>query len=144
MKQEFYSDVREGRLQTGVRNKVADALKSYEGKRVYITISKASSKRSEQQNRYIHLLFTIFTEQLNELGNEFTMPQVKDLCKAKFALIDVVNEETGEVIGQRIKGTSEMGKLELNEFFEKVIRWASEMFHIELPYPNEQLKAELE
>lgn len=144
MNHEFYSDVRNGTLQTSTRNKVAELLKYFEGKRIRIVISKAKSKRSEQQNRYLHLLFTIFTDALNDLGNEFKMPEVKELCKTKFALIDVVNEETGEVIGQRIKGTSEMNKTELNEFFENIIRWASEHFGIILPYPNEQLKTDFE
>jgi hypothetical protein len=81
------------------------------------------------------------TEELNELGNEFTMMEVKDLCKAKFALIDVFNEKTGEVLGQRIKGTSAMNKTELSDFVESVIRWAADSFGIVLPYPNEQLEA---
>lgn len=144
MNYEFYSNVRSGKLQPSVRNQIAGLMKSFEGKRVRLVISKAKSKRSDEQNRYLHLLFTIFTDELNELGNEFTMQEVKELCKAKFALIDVVNEQTGEVIGNRIKGTSEMNKTELNEFFEKVIRWAAETFGIQLPYPNEQLKTDFE
>lgn len=143
MNHEFYSNVREGKLQTSISRQIGDFLKSMEGKRVRIVLSRAKSQRSEQQNRYLHLLFTIFTDELNELGNEFSMQEVKELCKVKFALMDVLNEDTGEVIGQRIKGTSEMNKTELNEFFEKVIRWAADSFGIILPYPNEQLKTEL-
>ena len=65
------------------------------------------------------------------------MPEVKSLMKTKFLLIDVVNIDTGEVIGERLKGTSECNKEELSEFVEKVIQWAAEI-QIILPYPNEQ------
>ena len=54
-------------------------------------------------------------------------------------MIDVIDEKTGEVWGQRIKGTSEMTKKELNEFFERIIIWAADVFHFELPYPNEEI-----
>ena len=140
-KLELYSTVKDGKLQPSTTKQILKCLQGYEGKRVIVTIEKLSSKRSSQQNRYLHLLFTIFTEELNELGNEFTMMEVKDLCKAKFALIDVFNEKTGEVLGQRIKGTSAMNKTELSDFVESVIRWAADSFGIVLPYPNEQLEA---
>lgn len=99
------------------------------------------NKRSSQQNRYLHLLFTIFQKELNETtGNQFTMEEIKDLCKCKFLTTDVVNEETAEVIGQRIRGTSELTKTEMMAFVEQVIAWAADMFHITLPYPNEQME----
>jgi hypothetical protein len=81
----------------------------------------------------------MLTDALNDLGNEFTMLEVKELMKAKYLLIDVVNEKTGEVLGQRIKGTSECTTVELNTFFENVIRWAAELGII-LPMPNEELE----
>lgn len=141
MKHEYFSNVKDGRLQKSVSFSIAKDLKYYEDKRIRITIEKLKSKRSLEQNAYLHLLFTLFTKALNDLGNEFSMLEVKELCKCKFATIDVINEKTGEVIGQRIKGTSEMNKTELSEFIESIIRWAADYFHIILPYPNEQLTA---
>ena len=143
MKQEFISLIKDGKLQPSTTNNILKVLSGLEGKRVRITLEKVSAKRSLQQNAYLHLLFTIFTESLNELGNDFTMDEVKELCKAKFLLVDVMNAETGEVIGQRIKGTSEMTKTELNLFIENIIRWAADYFSIVLPYPSEQLQVSL-
>lgn len=140
MKQEFVSLIKDGKLQPSTTNNILKVLSGLEGKRVRVTLEKVSAKRSLQQNAYLHLLFTIFTESLNELGNEFTVDEVKELCKAKFALIDVINKETGECLGQRIKGTSEMTKTELNLFIESIIRWAADYFAIVLPYPSEQLE----
>lgn len=115
-------------------------LQPFEGKKLEVTIEKNRVKRSYAQNRYLHALFTIFKNELNALGNEFTSEEIKDLCKAKFALIDVVNESTGECIGQRIQGTSEMTKEELGVFIDNVIRWAAEYFSIVLPVPNTEFE----
>jgi hypothetical protein len=142
MKYEFISPVINNRLQSSTSKAISKVLEGLEGKRVIITIDKFSAKRSGQQNRYLHLLFSIFCEALNELGNDFNMIEVKELCKAKFAMIDVIDKSTGEVLGKRIKGTSEMNKTELMDFIENVIRWSADTFSIVLPYPNEQLEIE--
>ena len=143
MKQEFISLIKNGKLQPSTTNNILKVLSGLEGKRVRVTLEKVSAKRSLQQNAYLHLLFTIFAESLNDLGNEFTVDEVKELCKAKFLLIDVINKDTGECLGQRIKGTSEMTKTELNVFIENIIRWAADYFSIVLPYPSEQLEVTL-
>lgn len=142
MKHEFITSVNKGKLGAITSKQIKTAIEKYEGYRIILTIDKCSSKRSNQQNSYIHLLFTMLTEALNDLGNEFNMLEVKDMMKAKFLLTDVVNEKTGEILGQRIKGTSECTTIELNEFFENVIRWAAEL-GIVLPYPNEELELDL-
>ena len=138
MKFTYYSNVKDGRLQKNVSELIAKELHTFEGKRIELTIQKLKSARSGQQNRYLHLLFTIFKNELNLLGNEFSMDEIKELCKAKFCLIDVVNESSGEVLGKRIKGTSEMTKSEMTDFIESIIRWGAE-FNISLPYPNEEI-----
>lgn len=139
MKITITSSVENGKL---VRNRtlLSETIQRFNGKEITITIEQKRKKRSNQQNRYLHALFTIFKNELNELGNKFTVLEVKDLCKYKFSMVDVINEESGEVIGQRIKGTSEMTPTELNTFFEEIIQWAAEAFHIELPLPNENLQ----
>jgi len=141
MKTELISSVKGGKLQPTVTKQLLHILNGLEGKKVVITIEKLTAKRSLQQNKYMHLLFSIFTESLNELGNNFTTKEVKELCKAKFTLVDVANEQTGEILGQRIKATSEMNKEELGIFIDKVIQWASE-FNIKLPLAGEQLLIE--
>ena len=141
----FNSNVNdEGELQRNVRQQIKELLPYYKKQRITITIEKFKSKRSDQQNRYLHALFTIFKNELNALGNEFSMQQVKDLCKLKFAKVEMINTQTGEVMGERIKGTSEMNKTELNEFIENIIRWGAEYFSITLPYPSENLEINFE
>jgi len=137
---EFITSVTNGKLSKQATEGIKQSLAKLEGKRCIISIEKLSAKRSDQQNKFLHVLLTAFTQELNALGNEFKMATVKDLCKMKFAMVDVVNSSTGEVIGQQMKPTSAMNKIELNEFFESIIRWAAEDFDIQLFYPGEQLQ----
>jgi len=133
------SSVKQGKLSRNAKEVLVAQINKCEGGRILITCQKFSSKRSLPQNSYQHLLYTIFRDALNDLGNEFTMEEVKELCKFKFLTIDVINEETGEVIGKRIKGTSELTKSETMDYLDSVIRWAKEDFNIHLPSGNEQL-----
>ena len=142
MKHEFITNVNKGKLGSITSQQIKTTIEKYEGYRIILTIDKCSPKRSHQQTSYIHLLFTILTDALNDLGNEFNMLEVKDMMKAKYLLVDVVNEKTGEILGQRIKGTSECTTIELNNFFENVIRWGAEL-GIVLPFPNEPLELDL-
>lgn len=129
-----------GTLKIHRRNELkTDLFNLFRKMDVIITIEKKSKKRSVLQNNYLHLLFTIFTECLNEYGNEYQMIEIKDMLKLKFLTVDVFNNETGESVGKRVKHTSELTTTELNEFIECIIRYGSEMFGFNLPYPNEQL-----
>lgn len=101
-----------------------------------IVARKRKSKRSNEQNRYAHLLFSTLKDGLNALGNNFTQEQCKELMKAKFLLVDVYNNESGEHLGQRVRGTSELTVEEMYEFTTKIIVWASELGII-LPIPDE-------
>ena len=131
-----FGNIKDGVLSIANRKAFMSELAQMKNGNVTIKVSR-KNQRSLQQNAYLHLLFTIFKNELNQLGNEFTMLEVKDLCKAKYLTIDVVNTNTGECIGQRVKGTHELTKIEMMQFVDDVIRWAADMFHITLPYTNE-------
>jgi hypothetical protein len=142
----FLSNVDGGKLQLNVRQQIAEKLPYFNGKRVKITIEKLSAKRSNQQNSYLHLILTIFSNELIDYTGDDTwdLESVKNMCKAKFLSEDVVNKETGEVVGRKIKKTSQCNKLELAEFIDKVQRYAMQEFGIYLPTANEHLKMNFE
>lgn len=143
MKFEHWSQVNDaGELQPSTLVKLKRDAAHFKGKRVYIMLKQFRPQRSEQQNRYIHALFTIFKDALNELGNDFTMEEIKELCKAKFLTNDVVTKD-GEILGQRIKGTHELTKVEMITFVDDVIAWGATL-GIKLPYPNEEFEIDFE
>ena len=114
-------------------------LSTFDGLEVIVTIEKKTKKRTVSQNSYLHVLLRLFADELNKLGNDFTMLQVKDMMKFKFLTVEVFDKETGEVIGQRVRDTSELTTTELTWFIERVVQYAADMFHFNLPMPNEQM-----
>jgi hypothetical protein len=140
IKTEIYCNVENGKVISN-RKLLSDTLSTFKG-RVIITIESAKKKRSGQQNRYLHAAFTILSKELiNYTGDErFTAAMVKEIVKCRFLTVDMINESTAEVIGTRIKSTTELSTFEMNEFIENMIRWAAEQFNINIPYPNENLE----
>lgn len=142
MKLEYFGKVNEhGQLAIIHRKQFDIDLKHFAGKDVTIVVERKKKQRSLSQNNYIHALFKIYATELVELTGDlkYNPEYVKGLCKCKFLMADDVDKSTGEVIGQYIRHTSELTPNELNIFFESVIRWAAETFHIILPYPKEKL-----
>jgi len=143
-KETIISSVRGGKLSKQAKECLVAQINRCEGGRVMIEVSKFSSNRSLPQNSYQHVIYTILRDGLNDLGNDFTMPRVKEICKYKFLLVDEINESTGEIIGQRIKSTTELSKVETMEYIDKIIAWAMESFNIYLPSAGEELQIDFE
>ena len=135
--------IRNGRMEFKQRSIFLSDIEKLKDGEYIVSVEKKKKKRSIDQNAYIHALFTLLKDSLNELGNSFTMEQVKEMMKFKFLLVEMYNKDTGALIGSRIRGTSELTTWELNEFFEKIIAYAADEFGIILPYPNEQLRIEV-
>lgn len=140
----FISNVEGGNLQMNVRRKIAENLPYFNGKRVKITIEKLHGKRSIPQNKYLHLILTIFSNELIDLTGDkaLDLEAVKSMVKMKFLKVDIYDEETGEVRGSYVKRTSSLNKEEMGEFIEDIKRYAMDMFGIYLPDSNEQLSIE--
>jgi hypothetical protein len=135
----FYGNVINNRLSTLCAEAVAIELKKHNTFTIQITIERAMEGRTNKQNRYLHMMLTIFQQELNKLGNDFTIDEVKDICKLKFARQKIYNVDTGEVIGEKLKETSKMTSKEISRFTEQIRQWAAEYFHIQLPLPNETI-----
>jgi len=139
MEGKYYSDAKNGKLSKRASQDIKKHIEALEGFRIVITVDKVKKSRSAQQNRYLHLAFGIFKDGLNDLGNTFTMAEVKELLKYKFLKTEVVNESTGEIIGERVKGTAELTTSEMSDFVGHMIQYAIEEFEITIPLPDENL-----
>lgn len=138
----FISNVKDGQLQMNVRKQIATKLPYFNEKRVKITIEKLHGKRSNPQNAYLHLILTIFSNELIDLtGDErLDMETVKSMCKIKYLSENLIDEETGEVKATYVRKTSQLNKDEMGEFIENVKRYAMDMFGIYLPDANSQIQ----
>ena len=110
--------------------------------RVWITVEKYYSKRSNKQNNLLHVYFS---EIAKETGMELN--QIKDALKKKFLTVALTTKdgeimadrESGEVM-ERVRGTSELTVTEFMEFTENVRIWSAEFLGLHLPLPEEQVE----
>lgn len=132
MKITYYSNVKDGKLQSNVSKSIALELKQFEGKRVEINIQKLKSSRSTQQNRLWWMYVGIIAK---EIG--YTKDELHEILKFKFLKKEKVDEKTGEVF-EYVGSTAKLSKTEFAELVDGLIQWASDTFGIALPMPNEQ------
>lgn len=139
MKYEIRSNVENGILKRN-RNLLIDAIKSFEGQQVIVTIEKAKKKRSNPQNSfYWGCVIPIIQSGLKEVGELMTLEQTHDLLKLRFLKETIlVNEESGEYI-ERVKSTTELSTVEFMELIQNVQIFAVEYFGVEIPEPNENI-----
>lgn len=128
----YFSEVKDGKLQLNVREKIANEITHFNGKRVEVRIRKLRSKRSGAQNRLWWVYMTILS---NELG--YSKDEIHELCKFKFLKREKVFEKTGEIF-EYIESTTKLTKSEFSDMTGEMIRWAAESFDINLPEPGEQ------
>mgnify|MGYP003629212828 FL=1 len=134
MKLEFYTTVTNGRLTSTWQN----AVNSFEGQRVAVTIQKAKKKRSNPQNAYFHgCVVPIVTNAMLDVGIRTSNSETKEMLKRKF-LSEEVPFADGQYL-ERTKSTSELSTSEFNDFIAQVQQFAAEWLGVEVPDPNEQL-----
>ena len=94
-----------------------------------IRIEPIATKRSNEQNRYMHFVFNLISEETGEV-----MDRVKWYYKDKF--LKTIELVLGKEI-TRIKSTTELNTIEQEEFMSEVRIDASAELSIFVPLPNE-------
>ncbi len=141
----YYSDVKKGILQKGVRELIQNDLPIFEGKRVEITIKRVSAKRSLQQNAYYW--YIVVQEQLDcfkeRWGDIFDKTQVHEWNKANIFAEEHVDESTGEIF-KIPKSSTASGKMDFEEKMEMIRNYFERVFEWRIPLPNENRQMEFE
>jgi hypothetical protein len=146
MKFEFYSTVEQGKLKRN-RGLVAEAIQSFEGKTIEITIRKARNKRSNNQNRYLWgCVYPILRQGFKDLGTLMTLEQVHSFMKDYFIqhqpesiIIREVHIPNSDTTVKTIKSTTELTPTEFNEYKNELQHFGVEMLGVDIPDPNEQV-----
>lgn len=134
MRLEYYSNVKDGKMQRNTALQISNDVKHFEGKRIHITIEKLKSKRSTQQNKFYWVLVTILA---SEIG--YDKLEMHDLIKFKFLRTEKVFEKTGEIF-EYLKSTTELNKTDFADFIGNLQRWSAETFNVILPDAGQQLE----
>lgn len=136
------SSVSNGNLKRN-RNLIKEAIESFEGKEIEITIQKKRKLRSNPQNKfYWGVVLPILQEGLKDATGE-----IRDFNSIHYQIIipllapkrDVVNTDTGQVITEHIT-SSEMSTSEFMDFMVSIQQWGAEFLGITIPEPNEQIQ----
>lgn len=140
----YYGKVEPSGLKIRNRKIFDDELQQFLGREVEIIIRRKRKIRTNAQNRYLHLLIMIFSDKLLEsTGTKIPALELKEALKAKFAIQDVFNEDTGAFVMQVVQSTSKMSMSELAGFIDAIMNYAAE-FGIILPQANEQFEISYE
>jgi hypothetical protein len=143
MKYEIRSNVINGNLKRN-RNLILEALNSFEGQEITITLQKAKKRRSNPQNSFYHAVCVPIMQQcLKDAGYLMTLEQTHEMLKLRFLKESIlVNEQTAEYI-ERIKSTTELSTIEFMEYILDIQKFAIEYFNTEIPDPNQNITLSL-
>lgn len=134
----FNEEVIGGHLSNYARQKIAETLAKFEGKRVSITIAKFVKIRSSNQNRFMHGPFFKAIKAAHAEAGEILSPDaVKELFKKAFGLRETIRGiDRSEV--EILKSTKKYSTIECEEAMEKARAEYAQYGHY-LPFPNENL-----
>jgi len=138
----YFGEVRDNGVHIFNRKRFDAEIQVLNGKQVEITIRKKRRTRSLEQNAYYWgVVVPMIRKGLNDAGWKFGLEQSHELMKAKFLQIEIVNEDTGEII-KSIGTTTNISTSEMMDYIASVQQWAAEFLSITIPDPGEQLKIE--
>jgi hypothetical protein len=141
MKYEIRSNVLNGNLKRN-RNLILNALKSFEGQEVILTIQKARKSRTNPQNSfYWGVVLQLVQSGLKDATGEFRSVEnihYNILLKMFAPENEIVNIETGECITEKIT-SSEMTTTQFAEYIMEIQKWSAEFLGISIPNPNEKI-----
>ena len=143
MKVELTTSIQNGIFKRN-RNIVLDAIKSFNGFDVVLTIAKAKKKRSNNQNAYYWGLLIPLTQNAikTEWGEIWSKEKTHDFYKLHFNYVEKVNETTSEVI-KIPKSTTDNTTTQQEEYHAQIREFLKDWFNVTAPLPNEGLELNL-
>jgi len=126
---------------------IAEVLNYPDGEPLEFTVRKAVIRKTDSQNRFLHVLFGIAAQKINEAGYGDGRPWTKDRVKAyaKQAGLYPTYEMSlpgGEAVTMCLD-THELSKEDCMETIDRVLRHFADEFGIYLPSPGEQVELEM-
>lgn len=105
-----------------------------------ITIIKHRARRSDAQNRlYWPAYIEPITDYLKAQGFAVTEGDVHEHLKGLYLRKSVVNTETGEVLGETVRSTTDLNVSEFSEYLDHIAVLAQEKWAMELPRARQLL-----
>lgn len=141
MKFQIKSNVVNGNLKRN-REQIKQAIASFEGKEIIITIDKAKKTRSNNQNSYYWgVCIPLIQSGLKDATGEFRSSEnihYNILLPLFSPSVEIINTDTGQVLTERIS-SSEMTTIQFMEYVMEIQKWSSEFLNVDIPDPNEEI-----
>lgn len=119
------------------RAKVANGIQRMRG-RWRLTFVRYRPRRSDRQNAYYWPCFVQpFADWLRDHGHHANEQMAHEMLKAKFLKRDVIDHETGEVIGEVVQSTTALDTSEFNIYLDQCAQFLAEFCDIVVPEPSE-------
>ena len=119
-----------------------NALRSLRDKPVVLTIERESRKRTLQQNkRYFGAIVGAWLLILKGLGyREYDAQTAHEMLASRFLTIEVFNNNTGEIIGRRVRSTTELNTIDFNNFMDQAEQYLLEEWGVTIEQRGEDNK----
>ncbi len=147
---EIQTEIENGKFKEN-RDLILQAIETYEGKKVTVTLERYYKQRSNCQNAYYWAVIiehwkNIIREEYSEI---WTTQEMHEFLKTNFNSDVFVDESTGELLTNPVtnevirkpKSTSKNTTYSQEIYHEKCRQMASEMFNYLIPLPDNKLKA---
>lgn len=102
------------------------------------SIAPRRNLKSTQQTRYFHaVIVEMFYQFLRDQDYaDASREMAKGIIKEKFLRVEIVNPATGEVVGSRVKGWSELTIEEAIDLIDRSRIWLADFFGLVIPDPD--------
>jgi hypothetical protein len=139
MKIEITTSIHNGLFKRN-RNTVLEAIKSFNGSDVVITIDKVKKKRSNNQNAfYWGVLIPLMQQGAKDTwGESWSVDKAHKHLSKLFVFHESVNQKTGEIT-QTPKSTTELTTTDWEVYVTEIRIYLLENFDIDAPEPNQEI-----
>jgi hypothetical protein len=126
------------------RNTVLEAIKSFNGSDVVITIDKVKKKRSNNQNAFYWGVLIPLMQQgaKHTWGESWSVDKAHKHLSKLFVFHESVNIKTG-LITQTPKSTTELTTTDWEVYVTEIRIYLLENFDIDAPEPNQEITLQL-
>lgn len=113
-----------------------DHVRSLQGE-YRVTIVKKVKRRSGEQNAYYFgVIVDLFADWLRSQGHDVTDNDAHEMLKSRFLKKSLVDEKTGEIIGEYTDSTALQSTIEFSNYWERCAQWMAEFCGIVVPEPS--------
>lgn len=135
MKQEFFAQVKKGKLDFYNKEKLALWLIKKEGKEVDVLIEEEANRRTKKQNNAIHLYCQLLADEFEEHGLDMKQVIHADIPPT----MELVKENIWRKVQEKMfgkKSTTQLTTDEVSRVYEVINKAIGQEWGIHIPFPS--------